>query len=155
MILFGESSLRRGITEYLAHYHAERNHQGLDNRLIEPENGISGTGGTIECRERLGGMLRYYHRQAAQLTVDLITVSVSRTVRPSKRAYRQALVPRAGVVSISKPSRSCRRSATGADDWVGRLNGQHGRGFRSKAEFGSILDKARSTTSLAGLEEKR
>ncbi len=34
MILFGESSLRRAITEYLAHYHAERNHQGLNNRLI-------------------------------------------------------------------------------------------------------------------------
>ena len=65
MILFGEKSLRRAIREFLSHYHAERNHQGLNNRLIEPENEIGFVNGRIECRERLGGMLRYYYRKAA------------------------------------------------------------------------------------------
>ena len=65
IILFGEKSLRKAIQEFLTHYHAERNHQGLNNRLIEPEYGVSQVNGRIECRERLGGMLRYYYRKAA------------------------------------------------------------------------------------------
>jgi len=65
MILFGEKSLRKAIQEFLSHYHAERNHQGLNNRLIEPGNEIGHINGQIECRERLGGMLRYYYREAA------------------------------------------------------------------------------------------
>jgi transposase InsO family protein len=66
MIFFGEASLRSAVQEFLAYYHAERNHQGLDNRLIEPEPDVGQATGTTECRERLGGLLRYYfHRQAA------------------------------------------------------------------------------------------
>ena len=65
MILFGERSLRMAIAAYLAHYHQERNHQALDNRIIEPGNEIGQRNGQIKCRERLGGMLRYYHRDAA------------------------------------------------------------------------------------------
>lgn len=65
MILFGEGSLRRAISEYLAHYHQERNHQGLGNRLIEPVGHIGRCDGEVRCTERLGGMLRYYYRQAA------------------------------------------------------------------------------------------
>ena len=65
MIFFGERSLNRAIREYLVHYHGERNHQGLDNRLIEPTNGVGRAAGEIACRDRLGGMLRYYYRQAA------------------------------------------------------------------------------------------
>jgi len=65
MVFFGERSLRRAITEYLAHYHAERNHQGLDNRLINPNEDVGLSDGDVRCHERLGGMLRYYHRQAA------------------------------------------------------------------------------------------
>jgi putative transposase len=65
MILFGEGSLRRAIREYLTHYHRERCHQGLGNRLIEPEDGVGANSGNIRCRERLGGVLRYYYRQAA------------------------------------------------------------------------------------------
>ncbi len=45
--------------------HAERNHQGLDNEIIEPNEQIGSIAGKIECRERLGGMLKYYHRPAA------------------------------------------------------------------------------------------
>jgi len=65
MIFFTESSLRRAIGSYVAHYHCERSHQGLGNRLIEPSNGVEEANGNVCCRERLGGMLRYYYRQAA------------------------------------------------------------------------------------------
>jgi transposase InsO family protein len=65
VILFSEDRLRLAITEFLAHYHAERNHQGLGNRLIETGNLSSSCAGRIRCRQRLGGLLRYYYRQAA------------------------------------------------------------------------------------------
>ena len=65
MIFFGEKSLRRAVAAYLEHYHAERNHQGLDNQLIQPVDEIGQIAGKIECRERLGGVLRYYYRDAA------------------------------------------------------------------------------------------
>src|SRR6516165_7419359 len=65
LILFGETMLRNAIREYLVHYHGERNHQGLGNRLIEPGDEVAGTVGTIQRRERLGGLLKYYYRDAA------------------------------------------------------------------------------------------
>lgn len=65
MIFFGEASLRNTLAEYQAHYHEERNHQGLDNELIDPGDNVGAIAGTIECHERLGGMLRYYFRKAA------------------------------------------------------------------------------------------
>ncbi len=65
MIFFGESSLRTAINEFLTHYHHERNHQGLGNRPIDPGGEVSVTEGSIACRERLGGLRRYYCRQAA------------------------------------------------------------------------------------------
>ena len=65
MIFFGEGSLRNTLKEYAEHYHAERNHQGLENQLIDPGDEVGERAGTIECRERLGGLLRYYHRRAA------------------------------------------------------------------------------------------
>ena len=57
MIFFGEESLRNGIREFFAHYHGERNHQGLENRLIAPIERIAAKTGTIRRRQRLGGML--------------------------------------------------------------------------------------------------
>ena len=65
MMFFGERSLHRAVTEFLEHYHGERNHQGLDNQIIEPVDKVSQIAGKIECQERLGGMLRYYYRDAA------------------------------------------------------------------------------------------
>jgi transposase InsO family protein len=65
MILFGEGSLRKTIREFVADYHGERNHQGLGNRLIIPEPSPAGGPGAIRRRQRLGGMLNYYYRQAA------------------------------------------------------------------------------------------
>ena len=65
MIFFGENALQTAVVAFLGHYHAERNHQGLGNRLIEPGEEVGRTAGEVVCRERLGGMLRYYHRKAA------------------------------------------------------------------------------------------
>jgi putative transposase len=65
MILVGEASLRQALSEFAEHYHRERNHQGLGNRLIEPLAEQPNHDGPIACRERLGGLLNYYHRPAA------------------------------------------------------------------------------------------
>jgi transposase InsO family protein len=65
MIFFGERSLRKATREYAAHYNRERNHQGIDNRLIEPSDPAESVSTTITCAQRLGGMLRFYHRAAA------------------------------------------------------------------------------------------
>jgi transposase InsO family protein len=64
MIIMGEASLRHVLREYLVHYHTERNHQGLGNQLIEPEAGVRRATGQVVRRERLGGRLSYYHREA-------------------------------------------------------------------------------------------
>jgi transposase InsO family protein len=65
LVLIGEGSLRRALSEFVSHYHQERNHQGLGNKIIRPEFAEFPSGGDVRCRERLGGMLRYYYRQAA------------------------------------------------------------------------------------------
>jgi putative transposase len=65
VVLLGERSLRRAVCEYVEHYHAERNHQGKGNVLLFPFNTEIRPGRPVQCRERLGGLLRYYHREAA------------------------------------------------------------------------------------------
>jgi putative transposase len=65
IILFGERSLRRALGEYVAHYHAERNHQGKSNVLLFPLVSRNRREVPVQCRERLGGLLRFYHRAAA------------------------------------------------------------------------------------------
>ena len=65
MIFVGQGALRRAITEFVVHYHRERNHQGLRNRLIEPQQRSVGTGALVCRHERLGGMLSFYYRTAA------------------------------------------------------------------------------------------
>ena len=65
MILFGENALRNAVNEFMEHYHIERNHQGLVNRLIEPDESVGQIAGKVECRERLGGILNFYDRPAA------------------------------------------------------------------------------------------
>jgi hypothetical protein len=65
MMLFGEGSLRKAIREFMVHYHYERNHQGLGNRLILEKEPCAEKRGAVHCRQRLGGMLNYYYRQAA------------------------------------------------------------------------------------------
>jgi putative transposase len=66
LILFGEKALWHALTEYGTHYHHERNHQGKGNVLLFPSSSQGCEGDSpIQCRERLGGLLKYYHREAA------------------------------------------------------------------------------------------
>jgi hypothetical protein len=58
MIFFGQASLQHAIAHFMAHYHTERNHQGLANQLLRPAP-------IAEPSRRLGGMLNYYHRATA------------------------------------------------------------------------------------------
>ncbi len=63
LILFGEESLRRTLAQYLDHHHVERPHQGKGNVILFPSE-ADDAGGPIRCRDRLGGLLKYYHREA-------------------------------------------------------------------------------------------
>ena len=64
VFFFGEESLRTAIQNFVAHYHSERNHQGLANQLISREAGHFDNAGEVQRRQRLGGMLNYYYRAA-------------------------------------------------------------------------------------------
>ena len=63
MIFLGRASLERAIAEYVAHYHDERAHQGIGNELVSGAR--AECDGDIETSERLGGLLKHYHRAAA------------------------------------------------------------------------------------------
>jgi putative transposase len=65
IIPLGERHLCKAVKEYTEHYHLERNHQGLDNELIEKTNRPTIEGSAVECRERLAGTLKHYYRRAA------------------------------------------------------------------------------------------
>ncbi len=65
IIPLGGRHLRTAVKEYTQHYHFERNHQGLENELIEKPADELDVNGAVECRERLGGVLKYYSRRAA------------------------------------------------------------------------------------------
>ena len=66
LILFGERPLARTLAEFSAHYHGERNHQGKSNKLLFPDPGDKPKPGghAPVCRQRLGGLLKYYGRAA-------------------------------------------------------------------------------------------
>jgi hypothetical protein len=66
LIVFGEQSLRHALNEYVAHYHEERPHQGKGNIVLFPSvSQNTKRAGPIQCRERLGGLLKYYERKAS------------------------------------------------------------------------------------------
>ena len=67
MILFCEASLRQVLSNYVSHFHTERNHQGKDNVILfpAPADRIGEPTGEIRTRERLGGLLKFYYREAA------------------------------------------------------------------------------------------
>jgi putative transposase len=65
MISFGTASLQHAVRQFIAHYHTERNHQGLENRLPQPGFITALPRHPVQRRQRLGGMLSYYHRTAA------------------------------------------------------------------------------------------
>jgi len=68
LVFFGEDSLRKALNEFVDHYREERNHQGKDNLLLfpagDPRSALETTA-PIECKSRLGGLLKFYHRRAA------------------------------------------------------------------------------------------
>ena len=64
IVPLGEAHLRLAVREFIKHYHAERPHQGLDNEILAPGETAGGTG-RVRRRERLGGVLSYYYREAA------------------------------------------------------------------------------------------
>ncbi len=64
-IPLGERHLRKTVKEYTGHYNLECNHQELENELIEKTSHPANEGGAVECRERLGGILKHYYRRAA------------------------------------------------------------------------------------------
>jgi putative transposase len=65
LVLLGERHLRRAVGEFVEHYHLERNHQGLDGRLITALPALRTVKAPVVRRERLGGLLKYYYRRAA------------------------------------------------------------------------------------------
>jgi len=68
LILFGEGSLQWTIDQYVEHYHEERPHQGKGNVILVPAETTDSAptrAGPVSCRQRLGGLLKFYHRAAA------------------------------------------------------------------------------------------
>ncbi len=68
LVPLGEDHLRHAVSEYVAHYHGERNHQGVGNRLLIPAEQPVRPGNnnaSVERRERLGGLLNFYYRRPA------------------------------------------------------------------------------------------
>ena len=66
LILFGEGPLSRTLAEFSTHYHGERNHQGKGNKLLFPDalHKTEQRGHAVECRQRFGGLLKFYARAA-------------------------------------------------------------------------------------------
>ena len=65
MILLGKDTLDRATAEYVEHYHDERAHQGIGNEIVSGT--LSQSDGSMEIRERLGGLLNYYYRRVASV----------------------------------------------------------------------------------------
>ena len=65
MVPLGERHLRRAVTEFVEHYHVERNHQGLENQLITKCVTPANHNSPVVRRERLGGLLSFYYRRAS------------------------------------------------------------------------------------------
>ena len=64
VVLLGERHLHAAVREFVGHYHEERPQQGLKNELLAPQTTVIRTG-RVKCRERLGGLLKFYYREAA------------------------------------------------------------------------------------------
>ena len=64
IVPLGEGHLRAALREFVRHDHEERPHQGLGNERIAPKTTLIGTG-PVRCRDRLGGVLKFYYREAA------------------------------------------------------------------------------------------
>jgi len=81
VILFGEASLRRALREYVVHFQTERNHQGVGNRLLNPPATVCSIEEPIRRRERLGGLLNYYHDRFTQTEIESILCTPTKRVQ--------------------------------------------------------------------------
>jgi hypothetical protein len=97
LILVGESSLRRALHQYTVHYHEERNHQGKGNRILFPsQTKARRKEGAVRYRERLGGLLKYYEREAASRS----------TRQPAMGSQSAHIFKDAGILLLQKTSRA-------------------------------------------------
>jgi len=64
-VILGESHLRRVLQSYVEHHNAERPHRGLGGAFVRPDPRAANRSGPIHRVDRLGGLLRFYHRAAA------------------------------------------------------------------------------------------
>ncbi|MFA6714803.1 MAG: integrase core domain-containing protein [Victivallaceae bacterium] len=71
IVFAGEKSLRRTVKNYVEYYHAERNHQGMNNRIPFPSDETGSDIGEIKCKKRLGGLLKYYYREGRSVDFDI------------------------------------------------------------------------------------
>ena len=65
LVILGERHLRHALAQFVDHYHRERHHQALDGQLIAPLPEETAGTGDAQCRERLGGILKFYYRAAS------------------------------------------------------------------------------------------
>ena len=65
IVPLGERHLRESLKSFVEHYHRERHHQGLGGQLIDTNPDEAGVTGPVKCRQRLGGLLSFYYRDAA------------------------------------------------------------------------------------------
>ncbi len=79
MIFFGEDMLRNAIREFVTHYHLERNHQGVENRLLVPLEITIKSTPVVQKRERLGGLLNYYYREAGDSSFWILRGETARS----------------------------------------------------------------------------
>ncbi len=86
IIFFGEKSLQNAVANFLTHYHQERNHQGLNNQLLQPGKEVGCTSGDVACRERLGG------NAAILLSAGCLTHPLNRWLRAMHYSVRQVQV---------------------------------------------------------------
>src|SRR5262249_53032421 len=109
VILLGECSLRWALNEYVEHYHVERNHQGKGNVLLFPrDTDIPHEPQSVQCRERLGGLLRYYHQEAAGSTPKVQSGTVRAAIgraRKSEKSRKPACFPSSQLGSSGKRDR--------------------------------------------------
>jgi Integrase core domain len=90
----GERHLRRAVSEFADHYHRERNHQGLENRLIEDPPEPANLNGRVVRVERLGGLLNFYHREAAWMCLDLVSAQEGVVRLPARSPNLNAFAER-------------------------------------------------------------
>ncbi len=65
LVFFGIRSLNRALSSYIVHFNSERPHQGIGNTFIDPDDSLLANTGEVVRRQRLGGLLSFYHRRAA------------------------------------------------------------------------------------------